>query len=174
MQPGGDMSALLAQAQQMQQKLLEAQQQLANSEINGQAGGGLVKVVVKGSGELIAVAIDPQVVNPDDIETLQDLIVGAMADASKQVTKMAQERLGALAGAMRPAAASPGPGVPPGQPAPRPPGVPPGPPAPGMPPGPPAAGMPPGPPAPGMPPGPPAPGKPPAPPGPGVPPAPGV
>ena len=100
MQPGGDMSALLAQAQQMQQKLLEAQHQLANAEVHGQAGGGLVKVVVKGSGEVVAVQIDPKVVNPEDIETLQDLIVGAMTDASQQVTRMAQERLGALAGGM--------------------------------------------------------------------------
>lgn len=94
------MSALLAQAQQMQQKLLQAQQQLANAEVHGQAGGGLVKVVVKGSGQVVAVQLDPKVVDPSDIETLQDLIVGAMADASQQVTKMAQERLGALAGGM--------------------------------------------------------------------------
>jgi nucleoid-associated protein EbfC len=107
MQPGGDMSALLAQAQQMQQKLLEAQRQLANAEVHGQAGGGLVEVVVKGSGEVVAVKIDPTVVDPEDIETLQDLIVGAMADASKQVTRMAQEQLGSLAGGM---------GGPPGQP----------------------------------------------------------
>jgi nucleoid-associated protein EbfC len=104
------MSALLAQAQQMQQKLVEAQQQLANAEVHGQAGGGLVEVVVKGSGEVIAVKIDPKVVDPGDIETLQDLIVGAMGDASKQVTKMAQERLGALAGGMGgPAAQRPAP-----------------------------------------------------------------
>ncbi|HWF30558.1 MAG TPA: YbaB/EbfC family nucleoid-associated protein [Mycobacterium sp.] len=107
MQPGGDMSALLAQAQQMQQKLLEAQQRLANSEVHGDAGGGLVEVVVKGSGEVVAVKLDPKVVDPEDIETLQDLIVGAMADASKQVTRMAQEQLGSLAGGM---------GGPPGQP----------------------------------------------------------
>ncbi|OBG73059.1 nucleoid-associated protein [Mycobacterium sp. E2462] len=100
MQPGGDMSALLAQAQQMQQKLMEAQQQLANAEVRGQAGGGLVEVVVKGSGEVVAVKIDPQVVDPSDVETLQDLIVGAMSDASGQVTRMAQERLGALAGGL--------------------------------------------------------------------------
>ena len=104
MQPGGDMSALLAQAQQMQQKLLETQQQLANAELHGEAGGGLVKVVVKGSGEVVGVTIDPKVANPDDVETLQDLIVGAMADASRQVTKMAQERLGALTSAMAPPA----------------------------------------------------------------------
>ena len=96
------MSQLLAQAQQMQQKLLATQQQLANAEIHGEAGGGLVKVVVKGSGEVVAVKIDPQVVDPSDIETLQDLIVGAMADASRQVTKMAQEQLGALTGALAP------------------------------------------------------------------------
>jgi nucleoid-associated protein EbfC len=96
------MSALLAQAQQMQQKLLETQQQLANAEIHGQAGGGLVKVLVKGSGEVVGVTIDPKVANPDDVETLQDLIVGAMADASRQVTKMAQEQLGALTGALAP------------------------------------------------------------------------
>jgi DNA-binding YbaB/EbfC family protein len=96
------MSQLLAQAQQMQQKLLATQQQLANAEIHGEAGGGLVKVVVKGSGEVVGVTIDPKVANPDDVETLQDLIVGAMADASRQVTKMAQEQLGALTGALAP------------------------------------------------------------------------
>jgi nucleoid-associated protein EbfC len=106
------MSQLLAQAQQMQQRLMEAQQQLANSEVLGQAGGGLVKVLVKGSGEVIAVTIDPKVVDPTDIETLQDLIVGAMGDASRQVTKMAQERLGALAGGMAPPPPPGAPGVP--------------------------------------------------------------
>lgn len=94
------MSALLAQAQQMQQQLMEAQQQLANAEIQGQAGGGLVRVTVKGSGEVVAVNIDPKVVDPDDIETLQDLIVGALADASEQVGAMAQQRLGPLASGM--------------------------------------------------------------------------
>ena len=102
MQPEGqpDMSALLAQAQQMQQQLMEAQQQLANAEVQGQAGGGLVRVTVKGSGEVVAVSIDPKVVDPDDVETLQDLIVGALADASQQVSTMAQQRLGPLASGM--------------------------------------------------------------------------
>ncbi len=94
------MSALLAQAQQMQQRLIEAQQQLASTEVHGQAGGGLVEVTVKGSGEVVAVKIDPKVVDPEDIETLQDLIVRALADASKQVTSMAQARLAPLAGGM--------------------------------------------------------------------------
>jgi DNA-binding YbaB/EbfC family protein len=94
------MSALLAQAQQMQQQLMEAQEQLANTEVHGQAGGGLVQVTMKGSGEVVSVAIDPKVVDPDDIETLQDLVVGALADASKQVTILAQGRLGPLAGGL--------------------------------------------------------------------------
>lgn len=99
-QPQGpnDMSALLAQAQQMQQQLMEAQEQIAATEVHGQAGGGLVQVTVKGSGEVVAVSIDPKVVDPNDIETLQDLIVGALADAAKQVTILAQRRLGPLAG----------------------------------------------------------------------------
>ena len=94
------MSALLAQAQQMQQQLMEAQQQLAEAEVHGQAGGGLVQVSVKGSGEVVAVTIDPKVVDPDDIETLQDLIVGALADASGKVNALAQQRLGSVAGGM--------------------------------------------------------------------------
>ena len=102
MQPEGqpDMSALLAQAQQVQQKLMEAQEQLANSEVHGQAGGGLVQVTMKGSGEVVDVSIDPKVVDPDDVETLQDLIVGALTDAARQVTILAQDRLGPLAGGM--------------------------------------------------------------------------
>jgi DNA-binding YbaB/EbfC family protein len=102
MQPGDtpDMSALLAQAQQMQQQLMEAQEQLAASEVQGQAGGGLVQVTMKGSGEVVGVSIDPKVVDPSDVETLEDLIVGAVADASRQVTELAQSRLGPLAGGL--------------------------------------------------------------------------
>lgn len=102
MQPGGqpDMSALLAQAQQMQEQLMDAQQRLINSEVHGEAGGGLVEVTVKGSGEVVAVKIDPKVVDPDDVDTLQDLIVGALADAAQQVADLAQEQLGPLAGGM--------------------------------------------------------------------------
>jgi DNA-binding YbaB/EbfC family protein len=94
------MSALLAQAQQMQQQLMEAQEQLAAAEVHGQAGGGLVQVTMKGSGEVVAVSIDRRVVDPDDVDTLQDLVVGALADAAKQVTILAQSRLGPLAGGL--------------------------------------------------------------------------
>ena len=92
------MSALLAQAQQMQESLMAAQQRLINSEVHGKAGGDLVEVTVKGSGEVVAVKIDPKVVDPDDVETLQDLLIGALADAAEQVATLAQEQLGPLAG----------------------------------------------------------------------------
>ncbi|RRR40822.1 YbaB/EbfC family nucleoid-associated protein [Mycolicibacter terrae] len=110
MQPGGppDMSALLAQAQQMQQRLLQAQQELAATEVHGEAGGGLVKVTSNGSGEVLAVRIDPKVVDPEDLDTLQDLIVGALADASKKAHTLAQERLSPLAGGMGNALGMPG------------------------------------------------------------------
>jgi nucleoid-associated protein EbfC len=102
------MSALLAQAQQMQQELMAAQQRLINTEVHGKAGGGLVEVTTTGSGEVVAVTIDPKVVDPDDVETLQDLIIGALADASKQVTALAQQQLGPLAGGMGGALGLPG------------------------------------------------------------------
>jgi hypothetical protein len=94
------MSALLAQAQQMQQQLMQAQEELAATDVHGQAGGGLVQVTMKGSGEVVAVSIDPKVVDPDDVETLQDLIVGALTDGSAQVAELAQSRLGPLAGGL--------------------------------------------------------------------------
>jgi DNA-binding YbaB/EbfC family protein len=99
MQPGGqpDMSALLAQAQQMQQQLMEAQQRLIASEVIGKAGGDLVEVTVKGSGEVVAVKIDPKVVDPDDVETLQDLLVVAFRDAARAADELAGDTMGPLA-----------------------------------------------------------------------------
>ena len=81
------MSALLAQAQQMQQKLWKPSNSSPTPRCTVRPAGAWSRSIVKGSGEVVAVQIDPKVVDPGDIETLQDLIVGAMADASKQVTK---------------------------------------------------------------------------------------
>ncbi|MGL4306314.1 MAG: YbaB/EbfC family nucleoid-associated protein [Mycobacteriaceae bacterium] len=102
MQPGGqpDMSQILAQAQRMQQQLMATQTELAQAEVSGQAGGGLVKAVVTGSGELVALQIDPKIVDPDDVETLQDLIIGALADAQQNAQELASKKLGPLAGGL--------------------------------------------------------------------------
>ncbi|WP_032379988.1 YbaB/EbfC family nucleoid-associated protein [Rhodococcoides fascians] len=100
MQPGEqpDMASILQQAQQMQQQLMAAQAEIAETEVTGQAGGGLVVATVKGTGEVVGLTIDPKVVDPEDIETLQDLVIGAIADASKAAQNVASEKLGPLAG----------------------------------------------------------------------------
>jgi DNA-binding YbaB/EbfC family protein len=99
-QPGGqfDMQQLLAQAQQMQQAVMAAQAEIAASEVEGQAGGGLVKVTIKATGEVVSLTIDPKVVDPDDVEGLQDLVIGAVNDAMANAQQLASDRLGPLAG----------------------------------------------------------------------------
>jgi DNA-binding YbaB/EbfC family protein len=92
------MQQLMKQAQQMQQQLADAQAELAETEVTGSAGGGLVTATVTGAGELKAITIDPKVVDPEDIETLQDLVVAAVRDASHTVGELAAEKMGPLAG----------------------------------------------------------------------------
>lgn len=90
------MQQLLKQAQQMQQQLLAAQEKLAATEVTGTAGGGLVTATMTGGGELISLRIAPEVVDPDDVETLADLVVAAVRDASRSATALA-EQMGPLA-----------------------------------------------------------------------------
>jgi DNA-binding YbaB/EbfC family protein len=94
------MQQLLKQAQKMQAQLAAAQEELAATEITGTAGGGLVTATVTGAGELTALTIDPKAVDPDDIETLQDLVVAAVRDARAAVEKLAEEKMGPLTGGM--------------------------------------------------------------------------
>ncbi|CAG6395090.1 YbaB/EbfC family nucleoid-associated protein [Streptomyces cocklensis] len=97
--PGGqpNMQALLQQAQKMQQDLAVAQQELAETEVEGSAGGGLVKATVSGAGELRALVIDPKAVDPDDTETLADLVVAAVHSATDAAQELQQAKLGPLA-----------------------------------------------------------------------------
>lgn len=90
------MSQLLQQAQRMQEQLMSAQQDLAESEVTGTAGGGVVRATVTGSGELTGLDLDPSVVDPEDTETLSDLIVAAVRDAHAEVQRKATEQLGSL------------------------------------------------------------------------------
>ncbi|MEU8521930.1 YbaB/EbfC family nucleoid-associated protein [Streptomyces sp. NBC_01216] len=97
--PGGgqpDMQQLLQQAQQMQQDLARAQEELAATEVDGQAGGGLVTATVTGSGELRALVIDPKAVDPEDTETLADLVVAAVKAANDNAQRLQQAKLGPL------------------------------------------------------------------------------
>lgn len=92
-----NMQALLQQAQKMQQDLAAAQEELAESTVEGSAGGGLVKATVTGAGELAALSIDPKVIDPDDTETLADLVVAAVHNANEAAQKLQQAKLGPLA-----------------------------------------------------------------------------
>ncbi|NJQ08447.1 YbaB/EbfC family nucleoid-associated protein [Streptomyces lonarensis] len=100
--PGGgaDMQQLLQQAQKMQQDLAQAQQELAETPVEGSAGNGLVKAVVTGAGELKALEIDPKAVDPDDTETLADLVVAAVRAANDNAQQLQQAKLGPLAQGM--------------------------------------------------------------------------
>ena len=95
-----NMQQLMKQAQKMQQQMLAAQEELAQAEVSGSAGGGLVSVTFLGNGDLQSVRIDPSVVDPDDVETLQDLIVAAVRDANHAVSELQAEKMGPLAGGM--------------------------------------------------------------------------
>jgi DNA-binding YbaB/EbfC family protein len=97
---GFDMSDLLAQAQAMQNQLMEAQANLESQEIEGSAGGGLVTALVSGTGDLLSLTIHPQAVDPDDTETLADLIVAAVRDASENAKQVAAQAMGPLAGGL--------------------------------------------------------------------------
>ncbi|MFI5691954.1 YbaB/EbfC family nucleoid-associated protein [Kribbella sp. NPDC051586] len=97
---GFDMSNLLAQAQAMQSQLMEAQADLEGQEIEGSAGGGLVTALVSGTGELLSLNIKKEAVDPDDTETLADLVVAAVRDASENAKQAAAAAMGPLAGGL--------------------------------------------------------------------------
>ena len=97
---GADLSGLLAQAQAMQQQVLNAQQELANARVEGSAGGDLVRATVTGTGELVGLVIAPEACDPSDPETLADLIIAAVRDATDQAQTLAASKLGPLAGGL--------------------------------------------------------------------------
>jgi hypothetical protein len=93
-----DMRQLMAQAQQMQQQMQAMQDELAAREYEGTAGGGVVKVTVKGSGELVSVWFDPAVLDPDDPEMAGDLVVAAVNQALRTAADEAAGEMGGLGG----------------------------------------------------------------------------
>lgn len=100
--PGGtpDMSALLAQAQQLQEQLVAARDQLGKTHVTGEAANGLVAATVTGTGELVSVTIKPEACDPEDAETLGDMVVAAVRAANQEAERLASEQLGPLAGGL--------------------------------------------------------------------------
>jgi len=95
---GANMQQLMKQAQKMQEDALRAKQEIAETELEGQAQGGLVKVTITGDKQPVSVSINPQVVDPDDTEMLEDLVLVALRDATEKADKLNADKMGAFGG----------------------------------------------------------------------------
>ena len=95
---GGNMQAMMRQAQKMQQDIEKAKKEIAETEIIGTAGGGMVEVKMMGNKTLNKVTLKPEIVDPDDVEMLEDLICAAFNDAKEKIEKLESEKLPNLPG----------------------------------------------------------------------------
>ncbi len=91
---------MMAQLQRMQNQMVKAQEELGVATVEGTAGGGAVRVTMNGHRELRDIQISPEAVDPDDVETLQEMITAAFNDASKKAQDLAESKLGGLTGGM--------------------------------------------------------------------------
>jgi hypothetical protein len=91
-----NMNKILKQAQKMQAQLMKAQEEIAQETVEGTAGGGMVTVVMNGSMEIQSVSLKPEVVDPDDIEMLEDLIVAAAKNAQEKAKELSDSKMGGL------------------------------------------------------------------------------
>ena len=97
---GMNRNQMMAQARKMQEQLLAAQQKAAATEVSASAGGGAVKVTATGDLRLTSLTIDPDAVDPEDVEMLQDMILAAVNDVLESAEQMASQQLGAVTGGM--------------------------------------------------------------------------
>lgn len=95
------MREMMKQAQQMQAQMEKAQQRLSEETVEGSAGGGMVTVTMTGQMDITALAISKDVVDPDDVEMLQDLVLSAVKDALEKARTLQQERMGAVTGGLQ-------------------------------------------------------------------------
>lgn len=91
---------MMAQLQRMQNQMVKAQEELGAATVEGTAGGGAVRVTMNGHRELRDIQIAPEAVDPDDVETLQEMITAAFNDASKKAQDLTESKLGGLTGGM--------------------------------------------------------------------------
>ena len=96
----GNMQQLMKQAQRMQENMQKKQEELNAREFSAASGGGMVKVTVNGAREVLSVEIDPQCVDPDDVEMLQDLVLSAVNSALKEAATTVEQEMGKLTGGM--------------------------------------------------------------------------
>jgi hypothetical protein len=96
-----DMNKMLQQVQQMQADMLKAQEELANERVEASVGGGMVTVTASSSGEIVGIKISPEAIDPDDPETLEDLVVAGVNEALRNAQDLAQSKLGGVAGDLK-------------------------------------------------------------------------
>ena len=97
----GGMGNLFKQAQQMQQKMARLQEELGQRTVEASVGGGMVSVTVNGKNEVLSLKIEPQVVDPDDIEMLEDLVLAGVNEALRKSQEMVSEEMSKLTGGMK-------------------------------------------------------------------------
>lgn len=97
----GDMGSIMKQAQKLQQKMASLQDELGDKTVEGSAGGGMVKVVVNGKQQLLSIAIEKEVIDPEDADMLQDMIVAAVNDGINKSQIMVSEEMGKVTGGMK-------------------------------------------------------------------------
>lgn len=95
-----NMNSMMKQAQKMQKKMLEAQKDLATKTVEASSGGGMVKVVANGAQKIESIVLEKEVVDPEDLEMLQDLVLSAVNDALKKSQEMVSTEMGKLTGGM--------------------------------------------------------------------------
>ncbi len=91
---------MMKQAQQLQSKMLRMQEELADRTVEASAGGGMVRVVANGKQQVVSLEINPEVVDPDDVDMLQDLVLAAINDALNRSQEMVSSEMGKLTGGM--------------------------------------------------------------------------
>ncbi len=96
-----NMSQIMKQAKEMQEKMNEVQKKIEEMEVEGSSGGGAIKVIMNGKHELKKISIDKSIINPEESEVLEDLIVAALNDANKKVSESTNEQLGSISGGMQ-------------------------------------------------------------------------
>ncbi|NLF80034.1 MAG: YbaB/EbfC family nucleoid-associated protein [Clostridia bacterium] len=98
MKMGFNMQKLMKQAQKMQQDMAKVQEELQNTEVEGSSGGGMVRVVANGSGEILSLSINPEIIDPEDHEMLEDLVLAAVKDALTAAAALSAEKMGRVTG----------------------------------------------------------------------------
>ncbi|MCG9968732.1 YbaB/EbfC family nucleoid-associated protein [Pelotomaculum terephthalicicum JT] len=97
---GGNMNKMMKQVQKMQQGMIKLQEELKSRTVESTAGGGMIKVIANGNNEILSIEINPEAVDPEDVEMLQDLVLAAVNDALKKAQEMVSQEMSKLTGGM--------------------------------------------------------------------------